>query len=849
MSDDALKNFDRLVTNKYKLYNSLFMNLPFDDIAQTGMFIPLLSEACRTGFEKGMSPEQIVMDFFDRYTNFENEEDQISFLFKVIQYVERQVVLFDSIEDAAFTKIHDKNEQAKLKDLFTVARSTGRDESIKDKLNSFGIRYVFTAHPTQFYPPSVQRIIRDLRKAIGKDSIDQINALLKQLGRTSFINAEKPTPFQEAQSIIFYLRNIYYQVVREVYKRVNKQMFDGETLENHGLVSLGFWPGGDRDGNPFVKADTTIKVADELRMTLMKCYYNQLKDVRRRLTFRGVEEVLSLLSDKLYRAMFEPTYVLSYDEILEPLILVRQILVDKYDSLFIDHLDDLIYNVRIFKTHFATVDVRQDHSVHKGLVHEIITKYGKSGDGLENLPKEEILSRLEDVSKVLESNMFEDPLFVDTIDNIKGLKSIQDTNGELGCNRYIISNSEDENAVLFVKSLFRLCGWQSSEISFDIVPLFETIKGMANAENTMSILFSRDDYRQHIERRGNRQIIMLGFSDGTKDGGYLKANWEILKTKERLTTLCESYGVDVVFFDGRGGPPARGGGKTQRFYASQGSGVANREIQLTIQGQTISSMYGTKDQFAYNCEQLLAAGLTGLIDEKISHKTNSSYRTLMDELADISYQKYVSLKTHPSFVPYLEEMSTLQYYKRAKVGSRPGKRGKKKELTLSDLRAISFVGSWSQLKQNVPGYYGIGSALASLKEQGRLDEVKKLYQEFPFFKALIRNSMMSMTKSFFPLTSYMQHDKKYGEFWNLLHDEFLLSKDLMLEIAGYSTLMEEEMVSKKSIQIREDIVLPLITIQQYALQQIKKGRDDTSSYEKIVTRSLIGNINASRNSA
>jgi phosphoenolpyruvate carboxylase len=161
-------------------------------------------------------------------------------------------------------------------------------------------------------------------------------------------------------------------------------------------------------------------------------------------------------------------------------------------------------------------------------------------------------------------------------------------------------------------------------VPVDIIPLFESMEGMQNAGSIMQALFDIPQYRAHIAQRRNRQTIMLGFSDGTKDGGFLQANWSIYKTKETLSAVCDDHGIQAIFFDGRGGPPARGGGKTHRFYASHGKNIANHAIQLTIQGQTITSMYGTKAHFKHNCEQLLTAGLSTRLFEKentISRKT------------------------------------------------------------------------------------------------------------------------------------------------------------------------------------------------------------------------------------
>ncbi|MGI9527657.1 MAG: phosphoenolpyruvate carboxylase, partial [Weeksellaceae bacterium] len=293
----------------------------------------------------------------------------------------------------------------------------------------------------------------------------------------------------------------------------------------------------------------------------------------------------------------------------------------------------------------------------------------------------------------------------------------------------------------------------------------------------------------------------------------------------------------------------RGGGKTHQFYASQGNTIANNRIELTIQGQTITSVFGTKEQATYNFEQLISAGLKNDVFADKKTELTPGQRILMDELASISYQKYKDLKSHDKFVPYLENMSTLKYYGKTNIGSRPSKRGKSDSLVFSDLRAIPFVGSWSQLKQNVPGYYGFGTAIHSFKEEGRLDEIKALFQNSDFFKTLVQNSMMSMTKTYFPLTYYMKNNPEYSEFWTMLHDEFLLSREMMLEITGYDILMEDEPLSRLSVEMREKIVLPLLAIQQYALQKLQEGTSKEEVYADMVTRSLFGNINASRNSA
>ncbi|UCF65946.1 MAG: phosphoenolpyruvate carboxylase [bacterium] len=842
-----INEFEKLVRNKYNVYNSIFLNLPFQKIKNVGILIPLIYEACLQGLHQVLDPMEILDAFFRGHTALKSEAEKIDFMFRVIQYIERQVVLYDSVEDAAFPQVWRLGNHLSIKDYLNLSKGKKESINISDKLSTFSIRIVFTAHPTQFYPPAVLDIIAKLRELITRNDINEIDITLQQLGLTSLINSQKPKPFEEAKNIIYFLKNVYYDAVGELYGHIKKSVQD-RFFDNPDIIQLGFWPGGDRDGNPYVTWKTTNAVADELRMTLMKCYYRDIQSLRHKLTFRKIEDILAQLEKLLYGGMFDASETITYAEIIHPLLQIRDLLVKHYNRLYLDELENLIDKVKIFKIHFATLDIRQNHSIHQQTVQTILQNEKLVHNSLEELEKEELIFILLHKNIQLKPEQFKDKIISDTIQNISQLPGIQHKNGESGCNRYIISNSEDEFSVLFVFALLRWCGWRKGDIPFDIIPLFESMAGMKNAINIMQALFEIPEYRAHVKQRGDIQTIMLGFSDGTKDGGYLQANWSIFKTKEDLSALCSDYNIKAIFFDGRGGPPARGGGKTHRFYAAQGRDIANHAIQLTIQGQTITSTYGTKEHFMHNCEQLLTAGLSNSLFQK-EHNISPQSRELLESLGRISFEKYQQLKNHKMFVPYLENKSTLKYYGKANIGSRPIKRGDTEKLEFKDLRAIPFVGSWSQLRQNIPGYFGIGSAIQALIQQGQLSPLKKLFREVLFFKALILNSMMSLSKCNFELTSYLAKDPDYKEFWNILFEEYKLSKKMVLLISGYNHLMEEEPISRNSIAIREGIVLPLLVIQQYALQKIEQGSKNKKTYEKIVERSLYGNINASRNSA
>ena len=271
----STKEFEKLVKNKFNVYNSLFLNLPFRKVSNIGMLIPLLHRVCKKGLAAGNDPQEIIELFFSKHTSRETEEQKIDFMLRVIQYVERQIVLFDSVEDAAFKQIQRDGNKLSISDFVHLTKGRNTGNSIAEKLSSFSARIVFTAHPTQFYPPSVLDIMDKLRFHIADNNIDSIDLSLQQLGMTSFINSQKPTPLDEAKNIIYFLRNVYYDAVGNLYNYIKKSTGNGQ-FNNTDIIKLGFWPGGDRDGNPFVTADITMAVADELRMSLMKCHNNNI---------------------------------------------------------------------------------------------------------------------------------------------------------------------------------------------------------------------------------------------------------------------------------------------------------------------------------------------------------------------------------------------------------------------------------------------------------------------------------------------------------------------------------------------------------------------------------------------
>jgi len=263
MSDSLSNKFEELIGLNYQLYNGLFLTLPLDAIEKTGLLLPLLDAACQQGLIDGKNPDAIIEEFFELHKPHFSAQDKNNFLFRVIQYVERQVVLVDALEDAAYKKMHQVDKLKILQSVVEKVEAEDLGEKFSEVLKKFGIRVTLTAHPTQFYPGTVLSIINDLTRAIARNDISEVRNLLQQLGNTPFSRKKKPSPYDEAILLSWYLGNIFYPVMGQIVDKFAGQ-YERAVLEDQKLMTIGFWPGGDRDGNPFVNVDITRRVAAKL---------------------------------------------------------------------------------------------------------------------------------------------------------------------------------------------------------------------------------------------------------------------------------------------------------------------------------------------------------------------------------------------------------------------------------------------------------------------------------------------------------------------------------------------------------------------------------------------------------
>jgi phosphoenolpyruvate carboxylase len=323
-----------------------------------------------------------------------------------------------------------------------------------------------------------------------------------------------------------------------------------------------------------------------------------------------------------------------------------------------------------------------------------------------------------------------------------------------------------------------------------------------------------------------------------------------------LTALGRSHGVRLIFFDGRGGPPARGGGNTHRFYRSRDSKVEQWDTQLTIQGQTISSNFGSPEMARYHVEQLFTANLENLLTPDRPDDPPQGFLPLLCQLSDAAFRAYRELRDDPALLTLLGEKSPLPLFDHLTIASRPVSRRASETIDLENLRAIPLVAAWSVLKIQIPGFYGLGVALEQQIDAGHEAELRRLYRSSGFFRALLDNAAMSLLKSRFDVTAHLSRDERVGSLWQKISSEARRVDRCILRVAQQPRLLANDPMIRASIRFREDIVLPLLVIVHAAFERFnslsREGRADCVegiSARKMALKGMAAVINATRNAA
>ena len=550
-------------------------------------------------------------------------------------------------------------------------------------------------------------------------------------------------------------------------------------------------------------------------------------------------------------------------EFLADLRLIRDSLTqNKGERIARGQLSTLIRQVEVFGFHLATLDIRQHSSRHRSAMAEVLARYGLATD-YERMPEAEriaILSREIMNPRPLTSRLDFSEETNETLELFRLIRRARQIIGPESIKTYIISMTTQVSHMLEVLLFARDAGLMGE---IEVVPLFETIEDLRAAPRIMAKMFQNAAYLQHLAKLDNHQQIMIGYSDSNKDGGYLIANWMLFQAQRGLAQVFDQYKIKLLLFHGRGGTVGRGGGPANRAILAQPPESVRGRIKLTEQGEVISGRYSNPDIAHRHLEQLInAVMLTS--GRRPHYEQETHWAEVMDQLSERAYKKYRQLVESDAFLRYLHDATPLDHISLLNIGSRPSRR--KASRDIADLRAIPWVFAWTQSRVNLPSWYGVGTALESWiegdiaskgdgsardnanreKERAeRLTQLSEMYQNWPFFRTVLDNVQMGLCKGdmaiaslYAELTDSATREEVFGD----LQAEYERTKRVVLEVTGYSELLENESWLQHSIKRRNPYVDPMNYIQVAALKRLREQPDapNASALRSVVLLSVNG---------
>ena len=808
--------------------------------------------------------------------------------------------------DLAYEINHQNNiDQDYLGKLSATIKMVAEKENAVEILEHLNVVPVLTAHPTQVQRKSMLDLTNHIHTLLRKYRDVKLGLINKEkwhndlrryieiIMQTDMIREKKLKVTNEITNVMEYYNSSFLKAVPHLtaeYKRLAKK--HGLELKHPKPITMGMWIGGDRDGNPFVTADTLKQSAMTQCEVIMNYYDEKIYQLYREFSLstsivnvsKQVREMARQSKDnsiyrekELYRrALFDiqskiqatKTYLIEDKEVgaryetandfYKDLITIRDSLLEnKGEALISGDFVELIQAVEIFGFYLASIDMRQDSSVHEACVAELLKSAGIHSHYSELSEEEKcqlLLKELEEDPRILSATHVEkSELLEKELAIFKAARKLKDKLGDDVIRQTIISHATSVSDMLELAILLKEVGLVDKERArVQIVPLFETIEDLDHSEETMREYLSLPLSKKWIASRNNYQEIMLGYSDSNKDGGYLSSCWTLYKAQQQLTAIGDEFGVKVTFFHGRGGTVGRGGGPTYEAITSQPLKSIKDRIRLTEQGEVIGNKYGNKDAAYYNLEMLVSAAINRMITQKKSDtNTSNRYEAIMDQVVDRSYDIYRDLVFgNEHFYDYFFESSPIKAISSFNIGSRPAAR---KTITeIGGLRAIPWVFSWSQSRVMFPGWYGVGSSFKEFidKNPENIAILRDMYQNWPFFQSLLSNVDMVLSKSNMNIAfeyAKLCEDDQVKAIYETILNEWQVTKEVILAIEGYDELLAENPYLKASLDYR----MPYFNILNYIqLELIKRQRrgELSSDQEKLIHTTINGIATGLRNS-
>ena len=769
-------------------------------------------------------------------------------------------------------------------------------EEIEQWVSTMSVRPVFTAHPTEAARRSVLNklgsiadLLDDSRNPSQQERLAETIDLLWQ---TDELRLGRPEPLDEALNALYYLDDLFTQTVPEVLNDFAKEMkrIDVEVPITARPLSFGNWIGGDRDGNPNITAEVTteamvLQVGHAIRVTIAAMNaLRQMLSVSTKIVGATPELSASVAKDLANIPEFEPRFLrlnaeepyrlkataivhrLAFTrdrhakgaphvphrdyantaELLADLVLMRDsLLAHRGELIATGLLERTIRTVAAFGINHATMDVREHSDAHHNVLKQIT--------GVDEYLAKSHAEKFEILTKVLaETTIFHtadlDALGKKTLDTFVAINDLIDRFGPEAIETYIVSmtkGADDLIAAVVIAQQAGLVSLKEKKARIGFAPLLETVAELRAAGEILEKLLSNPAYREVVALRGNVQEVMLGYSDSNKDAGIATSQWEIHRAQRSLRDVAMKHGVKLCLFHGRGGSVGRGGGPTYEALIALPWGSVDGQIKMTEQGEVISDKYALASLARENVELTLAASLEATVLNRGPRQTPAelaAWGDCMQLLSDASFKRYRSLIEQPDLPAYFYASTPVEQLGNLFLGSRPSRRPDASS-GLDSLRAIPWVFGWTQSRQIVPGWFGVGSGLKAAREAGNSELLQQMLKEWHFFTTFISNVEMTLAKTDLAMAKRYVETLVPAELHHFLDEiqaEFDLTVAEILKLTNKQSLLGDQEILARTLQVRDAYLSPIQLLQ---INLLKRVRDAGDAADPVLQRALLLTIN------
>ena len=786
-------------------------------------------------------------------------------------------------------KVQERVQQAKV------------DQSVIDKtFKNLFIRPVFTAHPTEATRRTILVKLQVIANLLDQpQSLSRDNRLAETidvLWQTDELRLEKPEVLDEARNALFYLDSLTKGPLTSVLEDLSlmAKALGTSISPTSRPLTLGSWIGGDRDGNPFVTPETTKQVLDLSRTHALEEFERIMKRLSNQLTqsvrLTEISDDLSAsveadmktlpIESRYLRLNSEEPYRLKTmairARIRETNNRIRQSLdlrpeIDYADN--IQMLDDLlvlqkslaagsslaaegslnrtIRTISALGTTLSVLDIREHASAHHQALAKLLEKTNSDYLDLNPQDRAVLLDNLLTNTKSIGNHQLLVDNSAKTLNTFKAIDEVQHRHGKFVVESYIISMTKDLDDVLAAVVLAKEAGLvdlSSKIVKVGFVPLFETVRELRMAGELLDAMLSNQNYRKLVEILGNKQEVMLGYSDSNKDAGITSSQWEIHQAQRSLRNIAAKHHVTLMLFHGRGGTVGRGGGPTYDAIMSQAAGVLDGQMKLTEQGEVISDKYLLPVLAKENLELLVAATIEASLlhrDPQSSNEELLRWDPIADELSGSAFKKYRDLIEHPLLPSYFHQSTPVEQLAAMHLGSRPSRRADQ-DAGIENLRAIPWVFGWTQSRQIVPGWFGVGTGIAAVRASGDGDELRNMNKNWTFMSNFLSNVRMTLAKTDLTIAqSYVDNlvSDAEKEIFEIIKKEFALTVEQVLWVTQLDELLADQPALSQTLKIRDRYLLPLHMLQ---VDLLARQRQQTDS-SPVLSRALLTTINGIAN--